>query len=173
MTPFCFEHVFRASSTAEVFAAYFDAGHQLEQDRRVDIVERTVLELSQTDDELRRTSRVVPRRQLPGFVRPLVSGQLSYVETILWRKHADEIDIEIRPSILRGRASITALYRLSRGPTGSILRRYEGFARIEVSLIGPRIERGIVAEFGRTLPVAAACTQAWLDRPQRSVSARA
>ncbi len=164
MTPFCFDHEFRAPSVAAVFATYWDPDHAREQDRRVDIVERTVLELDDGAAELRRVCRVVQRRQLPVFVRPLVAGPLHYIETLRWRKPDDEIDIEIRPSILKGRALISARYHLTSTAAGRIHRRYEGSVSVDVALLGSRIERGIVAEFERSMPVAAEVTQEWLDR---------
>lgn len=173
VTPFAFDHTFRAASVADVFAAYFDPNLQTEADRRVEILERTVLELEDDGDRLRRVSRVVPRRQLPAFVRPLVAGKLHYIETACWRRRDDEIDIEIRPSVLGGRALIRALYRLSRVGSGLIHRRYQGSVSVDVALFASRIERGIVADFERSMPIAAACTQAWLERSSRSVSAQA
>lgn len=173
MKSFSFEHVFRAPSVAVVFAAYFDPRHAAEQDHELDIVERVVLELDETRDQLRRVCRVVPRRQLPALVRPLVTGQLHYLETAVWQKRADEIEVEIRPSILAGRAAISATYRLSLVSSGLIRRVYEGSVSVDVALISSRIERGIVAEFERSLPLAAACTQAFLDRGASSVVARA
>jgi hypothetical protein len=173
VTPFSFEHVYRAGSVAEVFEAYWDPTQQIEQDRRLAIVERTVLEHAESETELRRVSRIVPRRQLPALVRPLVSGPLHYIETLRWRRADDEIEIENRPSFLRGRARITALYRLSRAGIGLIRRSYSGAVAVDVPLISSRIERGIVAEYERSLPLAAACTQDWLDRGDRSLSARA
>lgn len=174
MKSFCFEHVFRAPSVEAVFSAYFDPAHAAEQDRTLDVAERTVLERTETDDTLRRVCRVVPRRQLPAFVRPLIAGgQLSYVETAVWRKREDLIAIEIRPSVLSGRALIEATYQLSAVGPEAILRRYEGTVSVDVALIGPRIERGIVAEFERSMPVAAGCTQAFLDRhPASSLTPR-
>jgi len=172
MKSFSFEHVFRAPSVEAVFAAYFDPVHVAEQDRTMEVAERTVLERTETADELRRVCRVVPRRQLPAFVRPLITGQLHYIETAVWRKADDRIDIEIRPSVLSGRALITVAYQLSEVGPGAILRRYEGTVSVDVALIGPRIERGIVAEFEKSLPVAAACTQGFLDRPPTSMAAR-
>jgi uncharacterized protein DUF2505 len=164
MTPFCFEHEFRAPSIAAVFAAYWNPDHTREQDRRVDILERTVLELEDTPVELRRVCRVVPRRQLPVFVRPLVAGPLHYLETLHWHKLDDTIDFAIRPSILKGRALISARYQLTTRAPGLIHRRYEGTVSVDVALLGSRIERGIVAEFERSMPVAADVTQEWLDR---------
>lgn len=173
MKSFSFEHVFRAPSVAAVFAAYFDPRHAMEQDRELDIIERVVLELVETPHQLRRVCRIVPRRQLPMLVRPLVSGQLHYIETAIWRKRDDEIEVEIRPSILSGRATINATYRLSPLSSGLIRRLYQGSVSVDVALISSRIERGIVAEFERSLPLAAACTQAFLDRGPSSVQARA
>ena len=173
MKSFSHEHVFRAPSTAAVFAAYFDPRHAMEQDRELDIVERVVLEREETHEMLRRVCRVVPRRQLPALVRPLCNGQLHYIETAIWRKREDTIAVEIRPSILSGRAAISATYRLSPISAGLIRRLYEGCVSVDVALIASRIERGIVAEFERSMPLAAACTQAFLDRTPSSVQARA
>lgn len=177
MTPFAFEHVFRAASPADVIAAYFDADHQREQDRRVEIAEREILSFEDTAETVRRVCRVVPRRRLPAIVRPLVSGPLHYLEKVIWTKATDELAIEIRPSLLGGRALITARYRLTTAGSGLIKRSYAGQVSVDVALLSARIERGIVAEFQRSIPVAAACTQDWLDRAggrsDRSVAARA
>jgi hypothetical protein len=163
MLSFCFEHTFRASSKAALFAAYFHPEHVRLQDQRLDVIEREILELEDTGDALRRVSRVFPRRKLPALVRPLVSGPLHYLETVCWRKRDDEMDIETRPSLLSGRTTIKARYRVTELAPGRIHRRYEGSVSVDVALLSSRIERGIVAEYERSLPVAAACTQAWLD----------
>lgn len=173
MKSFSHEHVFRAESSAAVFAAYFDPRHAMEQDRELEIVERAILEREETPQQLRRVCRVVPKRQLPALVRPLIRGQLHYLETAVWKKREDVIDVEIRPSILSGRALISATYRLSPISAGLIRRLYQGSVSVDVALIASRIECGIVAEFERSMPVAAACTQAFLDRAQPSLSARA
>ncbi len=166
MTPFCFEHEFRASSPSDLFAAYFNVDQVREQDRRIDILERTVLEYEETDLVVRRVCRVVPRRQLPSFLKPLLSGQLHYIETATWRRQDDEIDIEIRPSLFKGKATITAVYRLSKVGPELIRRRYEGKVNVDIKLVSSKIERGIVAEFERSMPLTAAATQEWLDRTQ-------
>jgi len=166
MLAFCFEHTFRARTKADLLAAYFHPEQLRLQDRELDILERTILELEDTGDTVRRVSRVVPRRQLPAIVRPLVSGPLHYVETARWRKRDDEIEIEIesRPSLLSGRTTITARYRVIDLSPGHVHRRLEGSVSVNVALLSSRIERGIIAEYERSMPVAAACTQAWLDR---------
>jgi hypothetical protein len=164
MLSFCFEHTLRARSAADVLAAYFDPDLVAIQDRHLDIPHREILELDDDGPEVRRVCRVVPRRQIPAIVRPFVAGPLHYLEVATWRKGAGEISIETRPSILAGRASISVRYRLAERAPGQIHRRYEGNVSVDVTLLSSRIERGIVAELERSVPVAAACTQAWLDR---------
>lgn len=164
MTPFSFEHTFRAPSVDALLAAYFDPDHQAEQDRAIEIAEREVLELDDTPERLRRVCRVVPRRQLPALVRPFTSGPLQYRETVVWNRATQELTMTIEPSLMKGRARIEATYRLEKVGSGLVRRRYAGQVSVDVAVLARRVETGIVAEFSRSVPVAAACTQAWLDK---------
>lgn len=163
-TKFHFEHRFRAASTAAVFTAYFDDAHRDEQDRAVDVARREIVSDEDTAATRRRVSRVFPRRQLPAVVRAMVKGDLSYDETIVWTKAADRIEFDIRPTLLDGRARIDAVYQLRPGGPGEIVRSYVGAVAVDVALLGGRIERAIVADLERSLGLAAAVTQAYLDR---------
>jgi hypothetical protein len=163
-TPFSFEHRFRAAAPASVFAIYFDAEHRDEQDRRVEVARRDILEDVDTPSERRRTSRVFPRRQLPAIVRAFVKGDLSYDETVVWTKAADRIDFDIQPRILNGRAHIVATYTLRPGGAGEVIRTYQGTVTVDARLIGTRVEKAIIEDLGRSLATSAACTQEFLDR---------
>lgn len=162
MATFRTEHVFRATSVAAVFDAYFDPAHQAEQDKLAQLVERTVLERNDTADELRMLSRIVPERQYPGFVRALVSGPLSYTEALVWRRRDNEIDMEIRPSLLTQRVRIATRYRLEQ-KGDDVHRVFEGDVTVDMALIGGRVAKWIAAEIERSGPPSAACTQAFLD----------
>ncbi len=173
MTPFCFEHVFRAPDVAAVFTTYFDPDHQRQQDEAIGIIERVVLETVDDGEVLRRTCRVTPQRRLPAVIRPFVAGgTLAYLETATWRRRDDAITLEIRPGLLGGRASIRGVYTLTR-KTGGIHRRYAGEVRVELPVVAGRIERGIVAEFATSMPIAARVTQGWLDAGSPALSALA
>src|SRR4051812_11886527 len=111
VTPFCFEHTFAAPSPTAVLAAYFDPEHQAEQDRVIDVAEREVHELVDDGDTVHRVTRVVPRRQLPAFLKPFSSGPLHYIEIARWHRSSNEMTIEIRPSLMGGRAQIRASYQ--------------------------------------------------------------
>jgi hypothetical protein len=172
MTPFRFDHVFSAASPADVFAAYFDPQLQLEQDRALAIAKRDVIELAYRGDEICRRCVIVPRRQLPLLVRAFSSQALRYTEHAVGCRPVNQIAIELR--LFGGRGRVTALYQLESSGPGSVRRSYSGSVSVDVAVIAARIERGIVAEFERSLATAATCTQSWLDgKTHRSVAARA
>lgn len=164
-TEFRFEHVFRAPSTQTVLAAYFDPDHLATQDKLAELVDRAVVE--DTEDDAVKTCAwtVTAQKPLPLFVRPFVEGgRLRYREAMTWRKAADEIDLTITPQILGGRVQIAALYQLAQVGDGQIRRRYGGSVTVDVRLISGKIERAIVAEIEKGMPMMFQCTQDWLAR---------
>lgn len=164
VTPFHFEYLFRARRLADVFTVYFDPEVQAEQDRRIEVSHRETLEDVDGPATRRRVARVAPRRQLPAVLRPLVKGDLSYDETLVWHKADHRIEFDIRPRILDGKAQIQATYQLHPAGPGQVRRTYDGQASVEVRLIGGRIEKAIIEDLERSLVLAAGCTQDYLDR---------
>lgn len=164
-TGFSFEHVFRAPSTATILAAYFDPDHLATQDKLAELGDRVVVETREDGQTLRCTWRVAAAKPLPLFVRPFVAGgRVRYLEAMTWRKADDAIDLTVVPEILGGRVQIAALYQLSKVGEGQILRRYHGTVTVNVSLLSSRIERAIVSEMEKTMPLMADCTQGWMDK---------
>ena len=170
-TRFTFEYRFRAPSATALYELYFDPEHTRTTDDLVEVASRELLEETDTGDEYRRVCKVTPRRQLPAFMRPFFPGKLHYVEEAIWRRTADRIDIDIRPSILGGRAQITSTYRLLPEPDGVIRRTYEGQVSVDVPLVGGRIERGIVGDMEKSLTVSGQCTQGYLDQARERAAA--
>jgi hypothetical protein len=164
-TPFSFETVFRAPSAEAVLAAYFDPDLLAAQDALGELTDRKVVE--DTDNETQRKTSWTVRsiRQLPVFVRPFVEGgRLSYVETMTWRKRDSEIDLTVVPQIAGGRVSITAAYNLTQIAEGQVRRRYSGDIKVDVKLISGKIERAILSEIEKGMPMMRDCTQSWLSK---------
>ncbi len=164
MTPFHFEHVYRAASPPAIFATYWDPLAAAEEDRRAGIAARELLEMADRPEELLRVSRVWPSRQLPAVVRAVVGSDLSYDETVVWHKKLDRIDYDIRPRMLAGRIHIVATYQLTQVGPGRVRRDYDGRVTAEIRMLGGRVERGVVEEMGKSLAITAACTQESLDK---------
>jgi len=164
VTPFHFEYLFRARDLDSVFAVYFDPEVQAEQDRRIEVAKRETVEDVDGPEVRRRSARVYPRRQLPAVIRPLLKGDLSYDENIVWHKAAHRIEFDVRPRILDGKAQILATYQLHPAGPGQVRRTYDGKVTVDVRLLGGRIEKTIVEDLERSLGVTAGCTQEYLDR---------
>jgi len=163
-TEFSFENVFRAPSTLSILSTYFDPDHLATQDKVAELCDRKVVE-DLDDETTRKTSWTVrAEKPLPLFVRPFVSGgRLSYREAMIWRKADDAIDLTVTPEILNGRVSVAATYKLTKVGENQIKRHYAGSITVGISLISGKVERGILAEFEKAMPIMTKCTQGWLD----------
>jgi hypothetical protein len=164
-TEFSYEHVFQAPSVETILNAYFDPDHLATQDKIAKLGDRTVVE-SHDDGAIKKCQwRVTSLEPLPMFVRPFVKGgRLSYFETMTWRRDANEVDLVVTPDILNGRVQVNATYKLSSAGEGKVKRIYAGNVKVNITLLSGKIERGIVAEFDKSMPVMAKCTQDWLDQ---------
>ena len=99
-------------------------------------------------------------------MRPFFPGRPHYVETVIWYRDDDRMEVDVRPSLLGGRAHVTSTYRLQMDEPGLVRRTYEGSVSVEVALVGGRIERRIIADIEHTIAISARCTQDYLDRHQ-------
>ena len=164
-TEFLFETVFVAPSVLTILEAYFDPDHLAAQDVVGQLGDRTVVENIENDAMRKCTWNVRSLRPLPVFVRPFIDGgHLRYLETMTWRKSADEIDLNIAPQILGGRVAITATYKLTPAGEGMVRRRYKGAISANVALLSGKIERAILTEIEKGMPSMTECTQTWLSR---------
>lgn len=163
-TEFSFEHVFRAPSVETLIRAYFDADHLAAQHRDAQLGDRVVVDNHETDALRKTTWRVTSLRPLPAIARPFVSsGRLAFVETMTWERAANAVAMTVAPDILGGRVQIAGTYALSQLAPGQVRRIYAGTITAAITLVGKKIERGILEAFTEQMPAMAACTQRWLD----------
>lgn len=164
-TDYAFDTQFRAASPAVLLAAYFDPDHLAGQDKLAQFGSRVVL--SDEDSPERRTTswRVTSLKPLPMYVRPFVSGAtLTYVETMVWRKADDAIDLTVVPELLGGKVQVAGVYKVETVAPGQLRRRYTGSVTANVKLLSGKIERGIIDAIQKGMPMMFECTQGWLDR---------
>jgi len=170
-TEFSFDHTFRAASPATIFTAYFDADHLATQDKLAELGDREVIESHDDGNTWKCSWRVTSLKQLPLIARPFVDGgRLTYVEQMTWRRDANEVDLVVTPQVLNGRVSLTATYLLEQRGAGKVHRRYKGSINVNIRLLSGKIEKGILSELEKAMPMMAECTQRWLDRQPGTVS---
>jgi hypothetical protein len=163
-TEFSFDHVFRAASPATIFNAYFDPDHLTTQDKLAELGDRVIVEDEDTNNVRKTSWRVTSLKQLPLIARPFVDGgKLVYLEQMTWRRDANETDLVVTPQILNGRVTLNATYQLTQVGENQIKRRYKGSVNVNIRLLSGKIEKGIVSELEKAMPMMADCTQRWLD----------
>lgn len=163
-TEFSFESVFRAPSVKTILEAYFDPDHLATQDKVANLTDRKVIESREDDATKFMSWHVLSLRPLPSFVRPFIEGgRLSYLETMTWRKGANEIDMTITPQVPGDRVRIAAVYALTPIAEGQVRRRYKGTITANLPLLSGKLERAILAEMEQGMPAMTECTQTWLS----------
>ena len=164
-TEFSYEHVFRAPSVETIIDAYFDADHLAYQDKLAGLGDRVVTESHDDGTTRKATWRVTSLKQLPLFVRPFVKGgRLAFLETMSWKRGGGLVEASVTPDILNGRVHIVSRYELSKLGDNQIKRRYSGTVTANITLLSGKIERGIAAEFDKSMALMTKCTQDWLDQ---------
>ena len=164
-TEFSYEHTFRAPSVATIIDAYFDPDHLAYQDKLAELGDRVVTDSHDDGTTRKATWRVSSLKQLPMFVRPFVKGgRLAFLEAMSWNRSRGVVEATVTPDILNGRVHIVSKYELSQIGENQIKRRYSGTVTAQITLRGGKIERGIVAEFDKSMALMAKCTQDWLDQ---------
>jgi hypothetical protein len=164
-TEFSYEHVFRAPTVETIIDAYFDADHLAYQDKLAELGDRVVTESHDDGVTRKATWRVTSLKSLPVFVRPFVKGgKLAFLETMSWKRGGGLVEATVTPDILNGRVHIVSRYELANVGENQIKRRYSGTVTAQITLLGGKIERGIVAEFDKSMALMTRCTQDWLDQ---------
>ncbi len=163
-TPFKFDNVYRAPSVAAVIKAYWDPDHLATQDKLANLCDRVVVEDTDKDGVRKTVWKVGSTRPIPMIARPFISGgRLTYLESMI-RRGENLVESTVTPQILNGRVHLDSTYALELIGENQVRRTYSGTITASISLIGGRIEKGILEAFQKEMPVMTKCTQDWLDR---------
>lgn len=153
MTEFEIEHEF-AAGVEEVWALVVSDEFNAELYARVD-VDRDVLSDSEEAGVVHRVVRSTSRRQLPGFVKKLIGGDLGFVERIQWRRGETRLALAVEPSIMARRTRFASTVAVEPLGQGRSRRVFAGSIAIDVPLVGRRIEQGAVRDMRRIHDLAA------------------
>lgn len=161
MTHFKFVHEFN-TDPEHFWRIFLDETYNDELYQRLGVKERTMLECQDDGDTRHWRVRVMPKRDLPGFLKKLLGGDLGYTETsTLWRKK-NQIRSDIEPTLLGSRTKMSALYTIEPLAPGRVLRTYEGDLTVSVAVVGGRIESFIVGDLQRSYDLGAKVTEEWI-----------
>ncbi len=108
------------------------------------IKERRLLELEETDQEIRRRVQVTPAEEVPAAIQKVIGGDMTYIEQTTWKKGSLEapVHVELASERLRPKFHFDSMIRVE--PTGSGVRRtLAGEIKVKIPLMGGTIEKQV------------------------------
>lgn len=162
-THFAIRHEF--DTTPEAFwRVFLHEPYNVELYDRIGVKERTVLERHEDDHTIKWAVRIVPKRDLPPIIKKIVGGDLGYTEISTFYKGKNYLDVTVEPTLLKERTTIKAVYSVKVLGPNRIQRVFEGDIRIDLPLVGSKVEATILDDMTKSYNVAATVTTEWLKR---------
>lgn len=162
-THFKFVHEFD-TDPERFWKVFFHEPYNVEMYDRIGVKERRMLERREEGDTIRWKVRIMPKRDLPGFVQKIVGGDLGYVEISTWSRKDNKIDVRVEPTLMKEKTKIHGIYTLTPIGPGRVRRVFEGDLSVSIPLVGGKIEGFIISDMEKSYQVAAQVTAEWLRK---------
>ena len=163
MTAFSIAHDFEGEP-ADYWRLFFHEPYNVDLYRRLKMKERTILDRQEDDQEIRWSVRVMPERDLPGFLKKILGGDLGYVEHSVYKKGESRLTSRVEPTLMKERTKIDAAYTVEVIAPGRLRRTFAGTVTIDLPLVGKKIEQAILADMQKSYATTAEVTREWLAR---------
>lgn len=163
MTRFCFAHTFDAEP-AQFWKVFFHEAFNEDMYRRIKVKERRILKYEENDATILRDVKIMPERDLPGFMKKIVGGDFGYIEHNVIYKGKDSMDVVIEPTLWKDKTKMSGVFKVEALAPGKCRRSFEGSVEVSVPLLGRKIEDFIVAEMKNAYDAAALVTAEWLKK---------
>ena len=167
MTPFRIVHTF-AADPARYWKLFFHEPFNVALYERIKVKERKVLDWKETDGTIVRSIKIVPARDLPGFIKKLVGGDLGYVESSTFYKDKDSMDVVVEPTLFKDRTTVKARYWIEPAGEGKLKRTFEGSIKVDMPLVGKKVEQFIIEDMTRGYEITTQMMNEWLLKPEFS-----
>ncbi len=126
--------------------------------------ERLVFEWHGEGDDLhvRRRLRIMPRRDIPAFIKTVLRGMLAYEECITLNARERRMDVKVVLPVIGERVDVSGHYEFEGLPGDKLRWRYQGRCVARIPLLGHKIDEFMVGEFRKAMAEVATFTKHWL-----------
>jgi len=160
------EHLFDASPERLWQVSFFDADHErgLYERLRLRVVDRELqFEGAGPTLFVRRRVRLVPERAPPALIGRVIGGAGRVVtETGDFSAAHRRYSVSVAVPMLAGTVRVEGEYTWDTLPGGETLRVWRGLCEARIPLLGPALERYLLAEIENSLAESHAFTRRWL-----------
>jgi len=161
MSHFKFVHDINCNAT-RYWEVFFDDAYNKAIYSHVNVKERQFLDMQENGNTKTWVLRVFPERDLPGFVKKMINGDLGYIEHATMDKAANRINCRIEPTLFKEKTKINAVYSLEVLGPDKVRRTFEGDVEVSMPLIGRKVEDVIVTDMTKAYDSIADFTNEWL-----------
>jgi hypothetical protein len=131
-------------------------------------IKRELLAFERTGEgpslRIHREQRLLPQREVPGFIKKLVSGAISYVEKNDFVAADNAMRTVTIPGFAADRITTTGVYRLELLGDARCKRVWEGVCECRIPLVGGKVEKQLVEEVRESYRRAADFTRKWITQ---------
>lgn len=150
------------ADTTRVYETLVDADFVRAKLERLGGHTAELIELSDTNGVTSlRTRHGIPSNKLPGPVRALLGGDLHINRTQTWRPDAEGFTGDFSVTIAGAPGSLTGT-GLLRGTNGGCEQTMRGQIRVDIPLVGGKVEESVTGHITTLLDAEAHFTQQWL-----------
>lgn len=121
-----------------------------------------LLELSDTDTEIRRRARVVPEQKAPSVIKKLMKQEFNYVEEGTFSKKEEIYRFIIIPSVKPDKITVNGFVSLKPGRDG-ITRTIELDLKADIFAIGGQIEKFVGEQIKKGYDESYTFTLRWIQ----------
>lgn len=119
------------------------------------------------DLRITREQRLTPQREVPGFLKRLVDGAITYVEKNDFVAADNVMKTITIPGFAADRLRTEGTYRLEPLGDRKVRRVWEGICVCKIPLIGGKVEKQLVEEVRESYRRATTFTRQWIaDHPE-------
>ncbi len=111
---------------------------------------------------IRREQRLTPQREVPSFIKKLVSGAITYVEKNEFSAAKSEMRTITIPGFAADRITTTGVYRVEPLGENRCKRVWEGVCECRIPLLGGKVEKQLVEEVRESYRRATDFTRKWI-----------
>jgi len=115
-----------------------------------------------TSLRIHREQRLTPQREVPAFIKKLVSGAITYVEKNDFVAADDAMRTVTIPGFAADRITTTGTYRLVALGPNRCKRVWEGVCECRIPLVGGKVEKQLVEEVRESYRRATVFTRKWI-----------
>ncbi|MCA9650979.1 MAG: DUF2505 domain-containing protein [Myxococcales bacterium] len=112
--------------------------------------------------EIHREQRLTPRREVPGFIKKLVDGAITYVEKNDFVAAKNTMKTVTIPGFAADRIRTEGIYRLEVLGPSKVKRVWEGLCECRIPLLGGKVEKQLVEEVRESYRRATDFTRKWI-----------